>query len=106
MRLERLGARVSGEDPRGRLGRTAYVLGRLPEVLRSSEARLYHALGNFNLPLVRTPGKAYVAHRSRLDSPADARDGVRGLPLAVPPVAGPECPGGGPHPLRERVHPG
>jgi len=60
VRLERWGARVSGEDPRGHLGRTAYVLGRLPQVLRGSEARLYHALGNFNLPLVRTPGKAYV----------------------------------------------
>ncbi len=60
VRLERLGARVSGEDTRGRGGRTAYVLGRLPQALRESEARLYHALGNFNLPLVHTPGKAYV----------------------------------------------
>lgn len=60
VRLQRLGARVSGEDPRGRMGRTAYVLGRLPQALRSSEAPLYHALGNFNLPLVRIPGKAYV----------------------------------------------
>ncbi len=60
VRLERLGARVSGEDPRGRMGRTVYALGRLPETLRRSEARLYHALGNFNLPLVRVPGKAYV----------------------------------------------
>ncbi|ATB32027.1 glycosyl transferase family 1 [Melittangium boletus DSM 14713] len=60
VRLERYGARVSGEDPRGTLGRTAYVLGRLPQALRGSEARLYHALGNFNLPLVRTPGKPFV----------------------------------------------
>ncbi len=60
MRLERLGARTSGEDPRGRMGRTAYVLARLPQTLRRSEARLYHALGNFNLPLLREPGKAYV----------------------------------------------
>jgi glycosyltransferase involved in cell wall biosynthesis len=36
------------------------VLGRLPRALRDSEARLYHALGNFNLPLLRTPGKPYV----------------------------------------------
>ncbi|HSP81176.1 MAG TPA: glycosyltransferase family 1 protein, partial [Myxococcaceae bacterium] len=42
VRLERLGARVSGEEPRGRMGRTVYALGRLPEVLRRSEARLYH----------------------------------------------------------------
>jgi glycosyltransferase involved in cell wall biosynthesis len=60
VRLERLGARVSGEDPRGRLGRTAYALGRLPRALRHSGTRLFHALGNFNLPLTRTPGKAYV----------------------------------------------
>jgi glycosyltransferase involved in cell wall biosynthesis len=60
VRLRRLGARVSGEEPRGRMGRTAYVLGRLPQALRETEARLYHALGNFNLPLVRTPGKPYV----------------------------------------------
>ncbi|MET0406087.1 MAG: glycosyltransferase family 1 protein [Cystobacter sp.] len=60
VRLHRLGARVSGEDPRGGLGRTAYTLGRLPQALRASDARLYHALGNFNLPLVRTPGVPYV----------------------------------------------
>ncbi len=58
--LERLGARVSGEAPRGSMGRTAYAVGRLPEVLRGSRARLFHALGNFNLPLVRTPGLPYV----------------------------------------------
>ena len=60
VRLSRWGARVSGEDPRGRLGRTAYVLGRLPQTLRDSGVALYHALGNFNLPLLRTPGTAYV----------------------------------------------
>jgi glycosyltransferase involved in cell wall biosynthesis len=42
------------------MGRTAYSLGRLPQALRQVEARLYHALGNFNLPLVRTPGTPYV----------------------------------------------
>jgi glycosyltransferase involved in cell wall biosynthesis len=60
VRLERFGARVSGEHPRGQMGRTGYALGRLPRDLRASEARLFHALGNFNLPLIRTPGKAYV----------------------------------------------
>ncbi|XXF80092.1 glycosyltransferase family 1 protein [Myxococcaceae bacterium GXIMD 01537] len=59
-RLELLGARQSGLRPRGRLGRTAYALARLPEDLRRSEARLFHAHGNFNLPLIRVPGKAYV----------------------------------------------
>ncbi|WP_224243665.1 glycosyltransferase family 4 protein [Hyalangium gracile] len=58
--LERFGARVSGEHPRGRMGRTGYALARLPGDLRGSRARLFHALGNFNLPLTRTPGKAYV----------------------------------------------
>lgn len=60
VRLERFGARVSGEHPRGRMGRTGYALGRLLGDLRGSEARLFHALGNFNLPLTRAPGKAYV----------------------------------------------
>ena len=60
VRPSRWGARVSGEDPRRGLGRTAYVLGRLPQTLRTSGVALYHALGNFNLPLLRTPGTAYV----------------------------------------------
>ncbi|MDC0709389.1 glycosyltransferase family 1 protein [Stigmatella sp. ncwal1] len=58
--LERFGARTSGEFPRGALGRSGYVMARLPVDLRGSSARLYHALGNFNLPLTRLPGKAYV----------------------------------------------
>ncbi|MBF5042713.1 glycosyltransferase family 4 protein [Aggregicoccus sp. 17bor-14] len=58
--LERLGARVSGEGPRGELGRSAWVLGRLPQQLRASPAPLFHALGNFNLPLRRPPGKRLV----------------------------------------------
>jgi glycosyltransferase involved in cell wall biosynthesis len=58
--LERFGARHSGEHPRGRLGRTAYTLARLPEDLWRSRASLFHAHGNFNLPLVRVPGKTYV----------------------------------------------
>ncbi|MDY7230476.1 glycosyltransferase family 4 protein [Hyalangium rubrum] len=58
--LERFGARLSGEHPRGHMGRTGYTLARLPRDLRGSEARLFHALGNFNLPLTRVPGKAYV----------------------------------------------
>jgi glycosyltransferase involved in cell wall biosynthesis len=42
------------------MGRTGYALARLPRELRDSPARLFHALGNFNLPLTRVPGKAYV----------------------------------------------
>lgn len=60
VRVERLGARTSGEAPRGRMGRSAWVLAGLPQVLSRSQARLYHALGNFNLPLQRMPGTAYV----------------------------------------------
>jgi glycosyltransferase involved in cell wall biosynthesis len=60
VRVERLGARTSGEAPRGRMGRSAWVLAGLPQVLSRSQARLYHALGNFNLPLQRPPGMACV----------------------------------------------
>jgi glycosyltransferase involved in cell wall biosynthesis len=60
VQLERLGARVSGEGPRGDLGRSAWVLGRLPQALQASRAPLFHALGNFNLPLRRVPGKRFV----------------------------------------------
>jgi glycosyltransferase involved in cell wall biosynthesis len=60
VQLERFGARVSGEHPRGRMGRTGYTLARLPRDLSGSQAGLFHALGNFNLPLTRVQGKAYV----------------------------------------------
>jgi glycosyltransferase involved in cell wall biosynthesis len=60
VRLELFGARVSGKHPREGMGRTGYALARLPQELAGSQARLFHALGNFNLPLVRVPGKAYV----------------------------------------------
>ncbi|MCP3140454.1 glycosyltransferase family 4 protein [Pyxidicoccus xibeiensis] len=58
--LEKLGAQGSGEHPRGNLGRTTWTLGRLSRVLQQSGAPLYHAHGNFNLPLTRVPGTAYV----------------------------------------------
>lgn len=60
VRLEKLGAHGSGEHPRGAEGRTAWTLGRLPRVLQRLGAPLYHAHGNFNLPLTRVPGTAYV----------------------------------------------
>ncbi len=60
VQLQRLGARVSGEGPRGAAGRSAWALGRLPQQLRDSQAPLFHALGNFNLPLRRIAGKRYV----------------------------------------------
>jgi glycosyltransferase involved in cell wall biosynthesis len=60
VRLVKLGARGSGEHPRGDSGRTGWTLGRLPGVLQRLGAPLYHAHGNFNLPLTRVPGMAYV----------------------------------------------
>ncbi|WP_223754167.1 glycosyltransferase family 1 protein [Myxococcus sp. RHSTA-1-4] len=60
VRLVRLGAHGSGEHPRGDSGRTAWTLGQLPGVLQRLGAPLYHAHGNFNLPLTRVPGTAYV----------------------------------------------
>ncbi|WP_343073252.1 glycosyltransferase family 4 protein [Pyxidicoccus fallax] len=59
-RLEKLGAHASGEHPRGDSGRTAWTLAGLPRVLQRLGAPLYHAHGNFNLPLTRVPGMAYV----------------------------------------------
>lgn len=58
--VERLGARISGEAPRRTASRTLYALGELPAALRQSDARVFHAVGNFNLPLVRVPGKRTV----------------------------------------------
>lgn len=60
VRLEKLGAQSSGEHPRGDASRTSWTLARLPGVLQRSGARLYHAHANFNLPLTRVPGMAYV----------------------------------------------
>ncbi|RJS15635.1 glycosyltransferase family 1 protein [Corallococcus sp. H22C18031201] len=60
VRVERLGARTSGEAPRGAQGRTAWTLAELPRVLQRTAPPLFHALGNFNLPLTRVAGTAYV----------------------------------------------
>ena len=60
VRVRLLGARVSGDNPRRGLGRTAYALGRLPSVLAAGEEPLYHAVCNFNLPLLRVPDRRTV----------------------------------------------
>jgi len=60
VRVRKLGARSSGDDPRGRMGRSAYVLARLPAALARAPEPLYHAVGNFNLPLLRPEGKRLV----------------------------------------------
>jgi len=58
--VEKVGARRSGEWPRGGQGRTAYFLAQLPQVLPRVNAPVFHAVNNFNLPLVRIPGKRLV----------------------------------------------
>jgi glycosyltransferase involved in cell wall biosynthesis len=58
--LVRMGARKSGEHPRGVQKRTPWTLATLPRLLKAKPPAVYHALSNFNLPLRRTPGTAYV----------------------------------------------
>lgn len=61
VRVARWGAAWSGEAPRGRrAGRTAFVLGTLPRLLRERPERLFHAVGNFNLPLSRVADRSFV----------------------------------------------
>lgn len=55
-----MGSTYSGDFPRGRMGRTAYVLGRLSSDLLKVRAPVFHALNNYNLPLQRVPGKSFV----------------------------------------------
>jgi glycosyltransferase involved in cell wall biosynthesis len=56
----RLGARTSGEYPRQLRSRSLYVLAELPRALAKLRPSVFHAVGNFNLPLQRLPGTAYV----------------------------------------------
>ncbi len=58
--VRKVGARRSGELPRGHSSRTAFFLGALPSALPSVDAPLFHAVCNFNLPLVRVPGTRFV----------------------------------------------
>lgn len=58
--VDRWGAERSGEVPRRRWSRTGWVLGPLPALLAARKPRLYHALANFNLPLMRVPGVPFV----------------------------------------------
>jgi glycosyltransferase involved in cell wall biosynthesis len=60
VRVRRVGARTTGEAPRGEVGRTEFTLGRLPGILAAGDEPLFHAVGNFNLPLQRIPGKRLV----------------------------------------------
>jgi glycosyltransferase involved in cell wall biosynthesis len=56
----KVGARTSGELPRGRAGKSAFVLGELAERLAELGCSVFHAVGNFNLPLLKPPGTRFV----------------------------------------------
>lgn len=58
--LRRLGARRSGEEPRGRQGRSAFFIRTLPKLLADGSEPLFHGVSNFTLPLLRVPGKRLV----------------------------------------------
>ena len=58
--IERWGAQRSGEVPRGSTGRTRWSLGELPRLLTERKPCLWHALANFNLPLMRVPSVPFV----------------------------------------------
>ncbi len=60
VRVWRIGARHSGDSPRGEIGRTVYFLWKLAEVLERIEQPIFHAVCNFNLPLKRVPEKRLV----------------------------------------------
>ena len=51
---ERWGARRTGDVPRGRTARTLWTVSQLPKLLDERQPRLFHALSNFNLPLVKS----------------------------------------------------
>jgi glycosyltransferase involved in cell wall biosynthesis len=56
----RVGARTSGEYPRRLRSRTLYALAELPRTLAKLRPSVFHAVGNFDLPLQRLSGTAYV----------------------------------------------
>lgn len=58
--VERWGASRTGEAPRGRQSRTGWTLGELPTWLDARKPALFHAVSNFNLPLLRTRAVPYV----------------------------------------------
>lgn len=60
LEVERWGARRTGEAPRGEMSRTGWTLGELPYWLQARSPTLFHAVSNFNLPLMRTRGVPYV----------------------------------------------
>ena len=96
------GARSAATLPRGRRSRTAWTLGVLPRLLEGRA--LYHAIGNFNLPLVaaaRLPLRAHGPRPHPADPPGDR---LPRLPLAVPALALARAGRRRSRDLRERPH--
>lgn len=56
MVVTRIGAQRSGDVTRGRANRTLWTLASLPRVLEQQQVDVFHALNNFNLPLLH-PGR-------------------------------------------------
>lgn len=56
VRVERWGARRSGEQPRRGMSRTRFFLDVLPRLLKRERPDVFHAVSNFNLPLQRVDG--------------------------------------------------
>ena len=56
----RVGARTSGEYPRRLRSRTLYALAELPRTLAKLRPAVFHAVANFDLPLQRLSGTAFV----------------------------------------------
>ena len=58
--LRLLGARKSGDAPRGMQGRSDFFVRTLPGLLTQGREPLFHGVSNFTLPLLRIPGKRFV----------------------------------------------
>lgn len=55
-RVERWGARKTGEQPRRGMSRTRFFLDELPKRLARERPDVFHAVSNFNLPLQKVEG--------------------------------------------------
>lgn len=60
VRVVRYGAARLGDHPRGRQSKTRWALAALGPALEATRPDLFHAFGNFNLPLRKVPGVPLV----------------------------------------------
>ncbi len=79
--VEAWGARKSGAVRRSGASRTLWALTELPAQLRQHRPTIFHAIGNFNLPLTRVAGTHLVLTVHDL-IPVDAREYVS-LPFSL-----------------------